>query len=283
MELRREGGKGKGERTLIPPLPLSPFPCHVPRRIPLPRFLEPLEPQQARLAMAAGGSIGRRVVAGGGEPEVHSQIQPPPDDLRLAQRDERRVNPDFRAFDSRAGGEVRHSGVGRDVLGPAVGIAAVVEGVGPKEDVPGAEGFGPREREGEEDRVPGRHVGGRDTLPDPLRRRVLGHRDVAGEGGSAEGAEIQVHDHVSCDGQSGRNPAGRLELDRVALAVPHAQGVDLEALAARHGGGGGGVHAAAQEHHGAGGCHAPKLPPARAKRSAAQRPRRNRNAGSSIG
>ena len=68
----------------------------------------------------------------------------------------------LRALDAGLGGEVRHPLEGVDVLGAAVGIAAVVERVDADEDVARAEHLGPREREREEDRVARRHVGDRD-------------------------------------------------------------------------------------------------------------------------
>ena len=59
-------------------------------------------------------------------------------------------------------------------------------------------------------------------------------------------------DHVPPDAEPLGHPPRGLELDRVPLAVAHAQGVHVEAVALRDGGGGGRVHAAAQEHHGLG-------------------------------
>ena len=59
----------------------------------------------------------------------------------------------------------------RDVLGPAVGIARVVERVHADEDVAAREHLGPRQRERQEDRVARRHVCDRDF-------RAVG-RDVA--------------------------------------------------------------------------------------------------------
>ena len=174
------------------------------------------------------------------------------DDLGLGEPDQRGVDGQPRAFDAGPGGEVRHPRVGLEVLGPAIGIAAVVERVGAEEDVAGAEGLGPGQREREEDGVAGGDVGGRDALADLGQRRVLGHRHVGGERRAPEGAEVEVDHHVPPDAEPlGHAPRG-LELDRVPLAVAHAQRVDVEPVAPRDGGGRGRVHPAAQQDDGFG-------------------------------
>ena len=114
----------------------------------------------------------------------------------------------------------------------------------------------PGQREGQEDRVPGRHVGDRDAARHRLRRAVLGHGDVGGERRAAEGAKVDVDDRVAGDTQVSRYPASGLELHGVPLAVSEAQRVELEAARLGDGGGGRRVHAAAEQHHGAGVGHA---------------------------
>jgi len=154
------------------------------------------------------------------------------------------------ALNARPGGQVRHPPVGLEVLGTAIWIAAVIEAVHADEDVARAQRLRPREREGEEDGVPRRHVGDRDLLRHRLRRAVLGYGDVVGQGGAAEGAEVEGDDDVAGDAERGGHAAGRLELGRVALAILEGEGEDVEPLGAREGERGRGIHAAAQQDDG---------------------------------
>ena len=120
--------------------------------------------------------------------------------------------------------------------------------------------------------------------PISAERRVLGHGEVGGERRAAEGAEVDVDDHVPPDAEPLGDPARRLELDRVALAVADAQRVHVEPVAPRDGGGGGRVQPAAQQDDGLGKRHAGKLAEREAVMSGrAGRPSRNRSAPSSSG
>ena len=89
--------------------------------------------------------------------------------------DEGGVHTEPVPFHARPGGEVGHRLVRRYVLGPAVRVAAVVEGVHPDEDVSATEGLSPGEREGKENGVAGRHVGDGDAraqVLDPVMVRA---------------------------------------------------------------------------------------------------------------
>ena len=63
------------------------------------------------------------------------------------------------------------------------------------------------------------------------------------------------HDHVPPDAEPLGHPPGRLELDRVPLAVAHAEGVHVEPLVQRDRRGGGRIHPAAQQENGLGKRH----------------------------
>ena len=52
--------------------------------------------------MAARPSVGRRIVAAVRQAVVEAEREPAPDDVRLGQRDERRVDAKPRAFDAGA-------------------------------------------------------------------------------------------------------------------------------------------------------------------------------------
>ena len=78
------------------------------------------------------------------------------------------------SLDARLGGQVGHALEGLDVLGPAVGVAAVVERVDADEDVAGLQRLGPGQGEREEDRVAGGHVGDRDPVVQVLGPIAVG-------------------------------------------------------------------------------------------------------------
>src|SRR5262245_60509237 len=69
---------------------------------------------------------------------VKAQPQSQPDDLRLGEIDQRRVNGEGPAFHAGLGRQPRQVLEGADVLGTAVGIAGVVERVDADENVRGA-------------------------------------------------------------------------------------------------------------------------------------------------
>src|SRR5690348_16467396 len=84
---------------------------------------ETLLAQQAGVAMAAGETCGRWVVAGECLAVVHAQRQPALDDLGLGQCDQRSVDREaLAALDASSGRQVGHALVGFDIFGPAVGV-----------------------------------------------------------------------------------------------------------------------------------------------------------------
>ena len=88
------------------------------------------------------------------------------------------------------------------------------------------------ERQREEDGVPRGHVGRRDPAPISASGVSFGTGEVGRERGSAEGAEVEVDHHVLADARAARRPAAAaVELDRVPLAVAHAQRMDVEPVA----------------------------------------------------
>ena len=183
------------------------------------------------------------------EAVVEPELGAAADDVGLAERDERRVNPEARALDAVAGAEVRDTLEGGDELGPAVGIAGVVERVDADHDVVRAEHFGPSHRERQEDRVARRHVGGRDRL----RVEVASARDVEvrGERRSADRPKVEIHLEMPLDAERARDRARRVDLARVPLAVVDRQREQREALALGDRRGGVRIESPAQEDDGA--------------------------------
>ena len=153
----------------------------------------------------------------------------------------------LRSLDAGSGREVGHRLVGRDVLGPAVRVAAVVERVDADEDVLGAERLGPGERKGQEYRVARRHVGDRNAVAHLGDGAALRDVDVTGQCRAAELAQVDVDDDVVLHAGGSRNSCGGFEFDLVALAVAEGHRVDVEAFGLGDCECGGGVEAAAQQ------------------------------------
>jgi hypothetical protein len=90
-------------------------------------------------------------------------------------------------FDPGLGGEVGEPLERGDELGPAIGIARIIERIDADEQVARAARLGKAEREAEEDGVARRHVGDRNALA----HAFLGHGDVGGQRRAAEGAQVE--------------------------------------------------------------------------------------------
>ena len=183
--------------------------------------------QDAAVAAAARTAVRRRIVAAVRQRVVEAERQAALDDLRLVHRHQRRMNVEPGALDAGLRRQVGHRLERAHVLGTAVGIARVVERVGADADVEDAKRFGPRERQREEHRVPGGHVGDRDARIDGP---VLRHRDVGGQRRAADAGEIDRQLQVRADTKSRSHSLGGLELPHVPLPIAHAQRVEREAL-----------------------------------------------------
>src|SRR5439155_1469221 len=81
----------------------------------------------------------RRVITARRERVVEAQGEAGENDLALGERDQRRMDAEaLSALDARPGGQVRHGLECRDVLRPAVGVSAVVQGRDADENIAGA-------------------------------------------------------------------------------------------------------------------------------------------------
>src|SRR5437764_39122 len=119
-----------------------------------------LPPEKTGVAFAARLASWRRIITTAREAVVDAQFDSLPNDLRLGQSDERRVDLEvLTAFDSGLGCEVGHPCERFYELRTAVGISAVIEGVHPYENVAASENFGPSQSERQEDRVANRDGG----------------------------------------------------------------------------------------------------------------------------
>src|SRR3954462_12725719 len=147
--------------------------------------------QLASIAVAAGFTRRRRIIAAQRLLEVNAELSAFPYYLRFGQLDEWRMYAETRALDASLRGEGGHLLEGRDVFRAAVGITGVIQHIHAKENILGAEDLGPREREREEDRVAGRDVSNWDP---GVRSLVFGDCNVGREGGAPEGTEVDFED-----------------------------------------------------------------------------------------
>ena len=121
-------------------------------------------------------------------------------------------------FDPGPSGEFGQRLEGGDELGPAVGIARIIECIDPHEQVARAACLGKAEREAEEDGVARRHIGDRNTIADA----VLGNRNVGGQRRPAERAQVE-RQHDMAVGAARRNLPSRVQLNPVPLAIIDAE------------------------------------------------------------
>ena len=116
--------------------------------------------------------------------------------------------------------------------GPAVGIAAVVDGVDAEENVGRANHLGKGQGQAEEHGVPRGHVGHGDAVGHLAGVAVLGHFDVGRQGAAAEAVQFDGRLDVAADAHGPGDPPGRLQFEAVPLAVVDRQGVERKALRA---------------------------------------------------
>ena len=206
-------------------------------------------PETATVAPAARPSVGRRVVAAMREAVVEPQSVPPANDLGLCHRDERGVDAEPPPFDARLRRERGETLERRDVLGPAVRVAGVVERVDADDEVARAQRLGPGERQRQQYRVARRDV--RRGNPAGVQGAILRHRAGAGQRRPAEGGKVYRQLPVPLDPERRGDPPGRGDLARVDLAVAHREGEEPGALRAGDGGGGVRIEPAAQQDDGA--------------------------------
>ena len=112
-----------------------------------------------------------------------------------------------RAFDAGARRHRRQRLERGDELGPAVGIAGVVERVHADDDIVRAEHFGPAERQRQEDGVARRHVGRRDVGRGQVA--VARHRNVGRQRRAADRAQIERQLEVRRDAERRRDAPRR--------------------------------------------------------------------------
>jgi len=123
------------------------------------------------------------------------------------------------AFHCGFGGQVGHCLERGKVLRPAVGVAAVIDGVDAYKDVVTIEHFRPGESEGQKDGVAGWDIGHRDTGAQILASLVMRHSDIVCKRGTAENPQIEGDDNMRRGPERASHSAGSRYFDAVALPV----------------------------------------------------------------
>ena len=120
------------------------------------------------------------------------------------------------AFDGSLGGEVGHLLEGCDVLGAAVGITRVVDGIDSDKEVPTAEHLGPGQSQRQHDGIACRHIGDRNAR----LHTVDGNGDAAvGQRRTTEDVEPQRQCPVLAGTERCGNSRRGPEFDAMTLAV----------------------------------------------------------------
>src|SRR5437867_9459454 len=185
------------------------------------------------------------------QPGIKPQLRPQLYDIRFRQPDQRRMRFDASpSLYRRLGGEVRHALERFDIFGTSVGISGVIERIHADEDVRGFEDLGPGQREGKKNRIARRDIGDGNLPAHLLRRAPLWDRDIAGQSGMSELAQIEAYDPVLDGPETGGHPRGAFELDAVPLAVVERERVAVETVAPRQSQTSRGIQASAQQTHG---------------------------------
>lgn len=210
-------------------------------------FRKPSLSEQTTIAAATGIAVFVRIVATQCEAIIDSEFCADLDNLRFRFINQRCAESQFGLpFHACARRQICHRLIGADVFWAAIWVTAIIDGVDTDENGMGSKHLRPRERVGEEDGVPSRHVGYRDTFLHLRIRAVFRHVDVRSQRGCTESAQIDVNNGVLFDFHRLRDILGACDFDLVALPVSETHGIDIVAFGARDGKGGGGIDAAAE-------------------------------------
>src|SRR5205085_487599 len=178
----------------------------------------------ATVAPSARSSVRVRVITAVRQSVVQAERNSLPDDLRLGQHLQRGVNPECTALHTFCGRQRCELLEGGDVLGPAVRVAGVVEGVDADEKVARVEDFSPAERERKKDGVSRGYVGRRNVRGGD--GTILRNRNIARQGRTTEGGQINVELDMTLDAERLRNRASGFDFTDVPLAVANGQRVE---------------------------------------------------------
>ena len=121
-------------------------------------FRETSQSQQAGVTASTGDASGERVIAAARDAVIDPKFQTDPNDIGFRPLNERGMDGYLFALHGSFGSQIGHGLKSIYELGTAVWVAAVVERVDADEDVVCSQDFGPRQGEGQKNRVASRNV-----------------------------------------------------------------------------------------------------------------------------
>ena len=178
-------------------------------------------------------AAGRGVVAGPAHASVEAEARRLPRDIRLGHVLERGVNLERLSLDPRLGREFRQPLERGDELGPAIGIARIIERIDADEQVARPRSLRPAQGETEEDRVACGHVSDGNIVADA----ALGHIDIRGQRRPAECRQVERQDDMPLRPQRAGYAACGGQLDLMPLVIVDRQREEIEPGFARVAGG----------------------------------------------
>src|SRR5271167_4442932 len=217
--------------------------------------------QAAGIAFCAGSSLTIGLVARHSHAEIHAQTDAGADYFGLGHVEQRCLDFEARAFHARFGRQLRQTFESFYECRAAVRISGVINGIDAHEDILGMEHLGPPERQREQQRIAGRHIG--DGYAAGGR---FGHWNRRiGQCRASDPAEFDSHSPMFASTKGRSHVPGRIEFRPMTLAVRDAERIALIFARSRHCQDGGRIQAARQEHDRAPGRthHLPGMSPHR--------------------
>ena len=210
-------------------------------------FCEAVSSQHTGVTSPAGPALSVGIIATDGELEGKAELVSKLHDLCLGHVHERGFHPNGSSPGAALGDGQGCEGIeGLHVRRTAVGIAAVVHGIGADEDGVCAQNLCPAEGKGQEDRVSCGHIGFWNAETCVCMARVR-DRAVSQEGGSTELVQFYPNDSMVGDAEVVYQPGSSAQFAFGMLSIGHGQGVHVVSLVAGPGKYGTGVQATAQQ------------------------------------
>jgi len=209
---------------------------------------------QRRIADAAAvadpaGLVAAAVATPGGV-DGHAQAQGLSHDFCFAPKNQGRPQLGPVAFAAAFAGQIGQALEGAEVVGAAVGVTGIVDGIHAEHQFASAPGFRQAQAEGDEHRVAPGHIGAGDYA---ALHAARGHGDgLVGEGRAAPAGQVDGDGVVLGQLQGLGNGLGREQFPPVPLAVIKREADHPVARLLGQGGSGGGVQATRQQGDGGG-------------------------------
>lgn len=182
--------------------------------------------------MPTRSAIDRGIVTTGGQRVINLETLAQFYDFAFGEMLQRSMNLEAgRAFNTGARGEVCHRFKGRDVFRPTIRVTGIIQRIHPDEEIGGAHGFRPGQRERQKDRVSRRHVRDRNFVAWSMYVAVLGDLCIGRQRRSAPLPQVNVNDQVPSDTLCRRDPFGRVDFSGMSLSVTKRHGIRSKSVA----------------------------------------------------